>query len=62
MTSDELKTIRVSLNLTQKELAERVELSANSIARFEMGSGKFPIPKWLVRELNHLTPARKKRR
>lgn len=56
MTGKELQTIRRSLGLTQAQLAERLELSPNSIARYEMPSntGQYPVPKWLAREMNWL--------
>ena len=56
MTGKELQTIRVSLGLTQATLAERLELSVGSICRYEMPSnrGRWPVPKWVAREMNRL--------
>ena len=47
MTAAELKAARAQLGLTQAELAKAVGLSCNSVARYEMTSGQFPVPRWL---------------
>lgn len=56
MTNVELKALRRQLNLTQAALAEKLEISVNSLARYEMPSnqGRYTVPKWLVRELDRL--------
>lgn len=57
MTNEELKHIRTHyLKLTQAALAETLEISVNSLARYEMPSnqGRYKVPKWLARELARL--------
>ena len=56
MTGIELQTIRRHLGLTQKELAARLEIAHNSLARYEMPANgdRFPVPRWVAREMNRL--------
>jgi transcriptional regulator with XRE-family HTH domain len=56
MTGIELQTIRKHLGLTQKELAARLEIAHNSLARYEMpaNGGRFPVPKWVAWRMNQL--------
>ena len=37
MTGEELKAARLALNMTQKELAEALDLAGNHLARMERG-------------------------
>ena len=43
MTGEELKIRRATLGLSQSELAEELELTQNTVSRYEIG--KLPIPK-----------------
>ena len=49
MTGQELKRARIQLGYTQAKLAEAVDMSPNTIARYEMPSNgrRYPIPNWL---------------
>jgi transcriptional regulator with XRE-family HTH domain len=46
MTGPELRALRQRLGLTQAQCAERLGLSLNTVARYEMPSnqGRFPVP------------------
>ena len=49
MTSLQLKQVRKQLGpWTQAQLAEKLTVSANTVARWESCAGKFPIPKWVA--------------
>ena len=56
MTNTELRQIRLALGYTQQQLSEQLQVSVGSIARYEMpkNEGRFPVPKWMERELNRL--------
>jgi len=56
MRSDELKLHRVSLGLTQVELAMVLEVHEDTVARWEMpkNAGRYPVPKWVAREMRRL--------
>ena len=56
MTNTELKQIRLALGYTQQQLSEQLQVSVGHIARLEMpkNEGRFPVPKWMERELNRL--------
>ena len=49
MNAYQLKAARKTLGYTQVELAEALDVSPSSIARWEMPSntGKFPIPRYV---------------
>ena len=52
MTRQELKRVRVAMSLTQAELAERLGMTATSIARMERGEQKImPVTVLAVRYL-----------
>lgn len=40
MTGADLRTARLSLKLTQREMAEHLHLTANSVARMERGASE----------------------
>jgi transcriptional regulator with XRE-family HTH domain len=44
MTTEELKTLRDRLGLTQGELAEKLGVARNTITRWEMGIRHIPEP------------------
>lgn len=51
MTNREFRAAREKLGITQKQLARKLYLSENTIARYEMPSnnnGRYPIPHWVV--------------
>ena len=58
MTSTELQAIRRTLCLTQAQLAESLNKSVGTIARWERKDGKHPIPELAVREINRMLSAR----
>ena len=43
MTCSDLRRVRHELQLTQAELAERLGVSRNTITRWEMKSGSYPV-------------------
>ena len=47
MTGHELKEARKTLGMTQAQLAEALDVSPNTIARYEQPKGGYPIPKWV---------------
>lgn len=53
MTSQELKQARAVLGITQAELAQKLHLSTNTVARYEMPSnhGRYQIPHWVSNTL-----------
>jgi len=54
MRSDELKLHRVSLGLTQLELAMVLEVHPVTVAHWEMAGTRYPVPKWVAREMRRL--------
>lgn len=52
MTDHELKTIRKSLKLSQKGLAERLGVARNSLSRWELG--QWPIPTAIALAIQYL--------
>lgn len=44
MKGSELKKLREGMNLTQAELAEKIGVRSNTIARYERGELKIPEP------------------
>lgn len=62
MTGDELRALRASLRMTQKELGEALDLSKNTIARAERGELAIPrTTAMAARYLLQKTRARKRR-
>ncbi len=61
MTNLELHSIRKALNLTQAALAEALEVNVSTLARWEMPAnrGRYPVPKWVSREVNRLLTDRR---
>ena len=61
MTNLELQSIRKALKLTQAALAEQLEVTPNTVARWEMEAnrGRYPVPKWVSREVNRLLTDRR---
>ena len=48
MTGTELKALRTQLGYTQATLAEALDASPSTVARWEMPSnaGRYPVPTW----------------
>lgn len=48
MNGTELKALRIQLGYTQARLAEALDVSPTTIARWEMQSnqGRYPVPTW----------------
>ncbi len=61
MNAIELKQVRKALKLTQARLAEALEVTPNTVARWEMAAnrGRYPVPKWVSREVNRLLTDRR---
>jgi len=52
MTSEDLKTLRMKLGLTQAQLGTKLGVARNTVTRWEMGIRGIPEP--VVRLLNFL--------
>ena len=54
MTPQELIQLRKTLGLTQAQLAKELGVIRTTVSRWEMASGRYPIPEAIVRLLNFL--------
>ncbi len=52
MNKNEFREIRIELNLTQKELASKLELTSSTVSNYE--TGLFPIQKYMEYAMKYI--------
>ena len=59
VTGEEMKTIRDGLGMTQKEFAEKLGVTTQTVSRYERNAE--PIPRYMELAMEHLEAQKKKR-
>ena len=60
MTPQDFALVRRYLRLTQQELAQELGVSRTTVSRYELVSGRYPIPDGTARLLKFLVTAKRR--